>query len=183
MIYVECALFRVFFVWKDDSYTAMSRLFHDDSYSIWRHQMETFYKLLSLSVGILLVRVNSPHWGQWRGAFVFSLICAWLNGRVNNREAGDLRHHRAHYDVIVILMVDQCVHWFYLYYYVVQDFACGCPVAPQLHNIGRHIDIYIYIYMQMHMHMYVCIYLYIFIYICVCIYLYEYKYIYIYIWI
>ena len=25
----------------------------------------------------------------------------WINGRVNNREAGDLRRHRAHYDVIV----------------------------------------------------------------------------------
>ena len=25
--------------------------------------------------------------------------CAWINGRVDNREAGDLRRHRAHYDV------------------------------------------------------------------------------------
>ena len=45
---------------------------------------------------------NSPHKGQWRGALMFSLICAWINGWVNNREAGDLRRHRAHYDVIVI---------------------------------------------------------------------------------
>ena len=29
-------------------------------------------------------------------------ICAWINGWVNNREAGDLRHHRDHYDVIVM---------------------------------------------------------------------------------
>ena len=47
-------------------------------------------------------RVNSPHEGQWRGALVFSLICVWINAKVNNREAGDLRHHRAHNDVIVI---------------------------------------------------------------------------------
>ena len=40
---------------------------------------------------------------QWRGALMFSLICAWINGWVNNREAGDLRRHRAHYDVIVML--------------------------------------------------------------------------------
>ena len=33
---------------------------------------------------------------------MFSLIYAWINGWVNNREAGDLRRHRAHYDVIVI---------------------------------------------------------------------------------
>ena len=45
--------------------------------------------------------VNSPQKGQWRGALMFSLICAWLNGWVNNREAGDLRRHRAHYDVIL----------------------------------------------------------------------------------
>ena len=45
---------------------------------------------------------NSPHKGQWRGALVFSLICAWINGWVNNREAGDLRCHRGHYDVNVM---------------------------------------------------------------------------------
>ena len=47
--------------------------------------------------------VNSPHKGQWRGALMFSLICTWTNGWVNNLEAGDLRRHRAHYDVIVML--------------------------------------------------------------------------------
>ena len=46
--------------------------------------------------------VNSPHKGQWRGALMFSLIFAWINGWVNNCEAGDLRHHRAHYDVTVM---------------------------------------------------------------------------------
>ena len=43
-----------------------------------------------------------PHKGQWGGALMFSLIWAWINDWVNNREAGDLRHHRAHYDVIVM---------------------------------------------------------------------------------
>ena len=33
--------------------------------------------------------------------FMFSLICAWINASVNNRESGDLRRHRAH-DVIVM---------------------------------------------------------------------------------
>ena len=32
---------------------------------------------------------------------MFSLICVWING-VNNREAGDLRRYRAHYDVSVM---------------------------------------------------------------------------------
>ena len=49
--------------------------------------------------------VNSPHKGQWRGALIFYLICAWINGWVNNREAGDLRRHRVHYDVTVMLIL------------------------------------------------------------------------------
>ena len=52
--------------------------------------------------GIHWSPVNSPHKGQWRGALVFSLICTWINGSVNNREAGDLRRYRAHCDVIVM---------------------------------------------------------------------------------
>ena len=46
--------------------------------------------------------VNYPHKGQWRVALMFSLICVWINGWVNNREAGDLRRYRAHYDVTVM---------------------------------------------------------------------------------
>ena len=46
--------------------------------------------------------VNSPHNDQCRGALIYSLTHAWINVWVNNREAGDLRPHRAHYDVIVI---------------------------------------------------------------------------------
>ena len=34
---------------------------------------------------------------------MFSLICAWIYRRVNNREAGDLGRQRAHYDVTVIV--------------------------------------------------------------------------------
>ena len=46
--------------------------------------------------------VNFPHKGQWRGALMFSLIYAWINDWVNNREAGDLRRQHGHYDVIVM---------------------------------------------------------------------------------
>ena len=45
--------------------------------------------------------------GQWRGVLIFSLICAWTNGWVNNRGAGDLRRHHAHYDAII--MNGQCI--------------------------------------------------------------------------
>ena len=39
--------------------------------------------------------------GQRRGDLMF-FICAWKNGWANNRETADLRHHRAHYDGIVM---------------------------------------------------------------------------------
>ena len=52
--------------------------------------------------GIYRSPVNSPQKGQWRRAWKFSLICAW----VNNREAGDLRRHRPHYEVSVMLAVN-----------------------------------------------------------------------------
>ena len=64
-----------------------------------RHQMETFSALLALCAG------NSSHKGQWRGALMFSLICARINGWINNGEAGDLRRYRVHYDVIVMKCV------------------------------------------------------------------------------
>ena len=68
----------------------------------WRHQMETFSALLAICAGNSPVPVNSPHKGQWRGTLMFSLICVWINGWVNNREAGDLRRYRGHYDVSVM---------------------------------------------------------------------------------
>ena len=46
--------------------------------------------------------VNSPLKGQWRGAFIFPLICAWTHGWANNGDAGDLIRHPDHYDVTVM---------------------------------------------------------------------------------
>ena len=55
--------------------------------------------------GIHRSPVNSPHKGQWRGALMFSLICAWINDWVNNREAGELRRHHTHYDITVMIEI------------------------------------------------------------------------------
>ena len=46
--------------------------------------------------------MDSPHKGQWRETLMFSLICAWTNGWANDRHAGGLKRHRAHYDVPVM---------------------------------------------------------------------------------
>ena len=70
---------------------------HDDVIK-WKH----FPRNWPFVRGIHRSPVNSPHKGQWRGALMYSLICFWINDWVNNREAGDLRRYRAHYDVIVM---------------------------------------------------------------------------------
>ena len=71
---------------------------HDDVIK-WKH----FPRYWPFVRGIHRSLVNSPHKGQWRGALMFSLICVWINDWINNREAGDLRRYRAHYDVIVMV--------------------------------------------------------------------------------
>ena len=71
---------------------------HDDIIK-WKH----FLRYWPFVWGIHRSPVNSPHKGQWRGALMFSLIYVWINSWVNNCEAGDLRCHCAHYDVIVML--------------------------------------------------------------------------------
>ena len=73
------------------------RLLYDDAIK-WKH----FPRNWPFVGGIHRSLVNSPHKGQLRGALMFSLICVWKNDWVNNREAGDLRRYRAHYDVIVM---------------------------------------------------------------------------------
>ena len=55
------------------------------------------------SRGIHRSPVDSPHKGQWR-TLIISLICVWTNGWATNCDAGDLRRHRVHYDVIVMVL-------------------------------------------------------------------------------
>ena len=69
----------------------------------WRHQMETFSALLAICAGNSSVAGDFPTRRPWRGALMFSLICAWINDGVNNGEAGDLRRRRAHFDVTAII--------------------------------------------------------------------------------
>ena len=65
----------------------------------WKH----FPRYWPFVRGIHRSPVNSPHKGQWRRALMFSLICVWTYPWLNNRDASDLRRHRAHFDVIVML--------------------------------------------------------------------------------
>ena len=87
--------FFVIFPWMIYNRVSCTRR-HFFNSSWGRHQMEVFSALLAICAG------NSPHKGQWRGVLMFTFICARIDGWVNNREAGDMRRHRAPYDVIVI---------------------------------------------------------------------------------
>ena len=71
----------------------------------WKH----FPRYRPFVRGIHRSPVDSLNKGQWHGASMFSLFCAWTNDSANNRAAGDLRLHRAHYDVTAtwhILLAD-----------------------------------------------------------------------------
>ena len=79
-------------------------MWHHDDVIKWKH----FPRYWPFVRGIHRYPVNSAHKGQWRGALMFSLICARINGWVNTREAGDLRRYHVHYDVIVMVI---CRHY------------------------------------------------------------------------
>ena len=86
----------------------------------WRHQH--FPRYWPFVPGIHRPTVNSPHKGQWRGALMFSLIYAWINGSVNNRQAGDLRRPPAHYDVTVMNTMDVYVTSGLLWYIMAKNY-------------------------------------------------------------
>ena len=100
-IIIICGGKMAYLYWYDTltfAWALFRRLPKHDDVIKWKH----FQRYWPLVRGIHRSPVNSPHIGQWRGALMFSLICTWINGWVNNGEAGDLRRHRAHYDITVM---------------------------------------------------------------------------------
>ena len=87
-------------LWWCSMFVTALAWFHDDV-TKWKH----FPRYWPFVRGTHRSPVNSPHKGQQRRALIFSLICVWINGWVNNREAGDLKRHRAHYNVIVMFLI------------------------------------------------------------------------------
>ena len=91
------------------STTGIKPNLHDDVIK-WKH----FSRYWPFVRGIHRSPVNFPHKGPWRGALMFTLICVRINGWVNNREAGDLRRHHSHYDVIVMIDILRIVCFCFL---------------------------------------------------------------------
>ena len=109
-----------------------------NGYSIfkwWRRQIETFSRYWPFVRGIHRPSVNSPHKGQWRGALMFSLICAWINGSAKNCNAGDLRRHHAHYDVTIMRQLDLIGHQASS---PINDRQAICHIAPRVCHPQPH---------------------------------------------
>ena len=99
----------------------MTKSSNHDDVTKWKHFPCSWHFVR----GIHRWPVNSPHKGQWRGALMFSLICAWINGWVNNRDAGDLRLHRANYDVTIMIKCDTYWVAYHEIPHVVRSFLIG----------------------------------------------------------
>ena len=73
--------------------------------SWWRHQMKTFSSLLALCDGNPPVTGGFPSQKPVTRIYDVPLICAWANGWAKTRDSGDLKRHRAHYDVTLMFYV------------------------------------------------------------------------------
>ena len=111
-------------------------------------QWKQFLRYWPFVGGMHRSSVNSPHKGQWSGALMFSLICAWINGWVNTSEAGDLRRHRAPYDITLMgpgYVEDRYVgYWFsgawdrIIHRELCPGHGCWCPGPLRLQAINSH---------------------------------------------
>ena len=91
--------------------------------------------LMVICAGVHRLQMNSPDKGQRCGALMMFPLIAWINGWINNRDAGDLKCHRAHYDVTV--MNRRAINDRQVYLIV-----CLCDIY--------HITVYLYIYIDIY---------------------------------
>ena len=84
--FVSCSVRNIYRNLRDISglmFQKASRLMkHHNDVIKWKH----FPRYWPFVRGIQRSPVNSPHKGQCRGALMFSLICTWINGWINNRK-------------------------------------------------------------------------------------------------
>ena len=115
---------------------------HDDVIK-WKH----FPRYWPFVRGIHRSPVNSTHKGQWGGALMFSLICVWINGWVNNCEAGDLRRYRAHYDVIVMHAQNRSHLDFFRQHKICLHFVALLNIEKtQGQGVYQHRDVFLSVY-------------------------------------
>ena len=102
---------------------------HDEAIK-WKH----FLHYWPFVQGIHRSAVNSPHKGQWRWALNFFFWSApWINGWANNHKVGDLRRHRARYDINVMFVIGVCWHHRLS---VTITTTCGVPSEDIMTTLG-----------------------------------------------
>ena len=87
--------------------------------------------------GHLCGEVTGPRWIPRTKAselWCFLLICVWINGWENNREAGDLRRYRDHYEVMVVEL-----YWIVLYRAYSTDCNEGWVTCREIDNLDWHV--------------------------------------------
>ena len=77
----------------------------------WRHEMETFSALLAICGENSPVPGDFPTQRPVKRSFHIFFDLRLNKGWVNNRGAGDLRRHRAHYGVIVMQPAEWPTDW------------------------------------------------------------------------
>ena len=75
----HCDVTVIFTMHAHNQLTKRKLCNHNDVFK-WKH----FPRYWPFVRGIHRSPVNSPHKKQWRGVLMFSLICVWINGWVNN---------------------------------------------------------------------------------------------------
>ena len=72
--------------------------------------------------------------GQWHGALTFSLVCASTNGWANNRDAGQLRRHGVHCDIIVMYFLSSPLARSFMWpiYHISQVYLAGTAAIDWL---------------------------------------------------
>ena len=98
-----CAYFLGYTVYVEWARHPGGHYFRAQRRNMMTSSNETFSALLAICAENSPVRGEFSHKGQWRGALMFSLICVGLKGSINNRDAGDFRRYRVHYDVTVMM--------------------------------------------------------------------------------
>ena len=122
---LQCQYYSVFRLGWDKvgvGILVVDRRDHDDDVIKWKH----FLCYWPFVRGIHRSPVDYSHQGQWHGALMFSLFCAWTNGWAINRDAGDLRRYRARFVTTVKIMT---------YGKRQKNFNSGFNPFPQTSNI------------------------------------------------
>ena len=115
-----------------------------DQYTWWHHQMETSSALLAICGG------NSPVTGEFptqrpvTQSLKFSLSCARINGWVSNCEAGDLRRHRTHYGVTVMICTLAVRHCFFYRRLLIKISTCAIQCSELRENKIQYKHIFIF---------------------------------------